>query len=290
MGRSLIDGMSPQVWSKRLEAVTRARRTLLAMPAHFGPVITSRSNARVKLLREALTGKASQPGELVGLEGAKLLEEALKSGLSVEALFIREGLEEAFAPLGIADTFVLRADVFASAVDTRSPQGLAALVRIPEARTLEAVGLRGASLLVESVQDPGNLGTLLRSAEAFGAEAVFVAGESANPWSPKVLRASAGSVFRLPIVRLTSLQGVKAFAGATMYAAMAQQAFVDSLIEVRLCFPCVLMVGNEGTGLSGEAVDLAAQTLWIPCATESLNAGVAGSLLLYEAMRQRGGL
>lgn len=252
--------------------------------------ITSKSNERVKALREGLRGKASRPGELVGIEGAKLLEEALKAGLEIHALYVREGLEAAFPLEFSGKLFVLSEEVFASAVDTQSPQGFAALVRIPEEQTVALQALRGTSLLLESVQDPGNLGTLIRSAEAFGAEAVFLAGETVNPWSPKVLRASAGSVFRMPIVRLSSIAALGACRTLHLYAAMAQNAFVENLLETRLNFPSVLMVGNEGAGLSGEAVDLAMGKVWIPCATESLNAGVAGSVLLYEAMRQRGAL
>lgn len=254
------------------------------------PVITSKSNERVKMLREALRGKASRPGELVGLEGPKLLEEAVKAGLDIEAVYVREGMEPAFARGFAGKLVVMSAEVFASATDTLTPQGLAVLVRIPAEKTVRVEALRGVSLLVESVQDPGNLGTLIRSAEAFGAEAVFLTGESVNPWSPKVLRASAGSVFRMPIVRLASLESLNDEPKLSLYAAMAQQAFVDNLLRTKLRFPCVLMVGNEGAGLSGEAVDAADGKIWIPCATESLNAGVAGSLLLYEAMRQRGGL
>jgi RNA methyltransferase, TrmH family len=251
------------------------------------PVITSRSNERVKALREGFRGKASKPGELVSLEGPNLLEEAVKAEVKIEALFVREGLEPAFSRLRTGALYVLSEDVFASAVDTQSPQGMAALVRIPAAPHVDVQALRGTSLLVESVQDPGNLGTLLRSAAAFGAEAVFLAGDTVNPWSPKVMRASAGSVFRVPMRRVRSLQELR---GVPLYAAMAQEAFVENLLRTRLEFPCVLMVGNEGSGLSGEAVEAAAHKVWIPCATESLNAGVAGSLLLYEAMRQRGGL
>ena len=253
--------------------------------------ITSKSNERVKALREGFRGKPSRPGELVSLEGPNLLEEALKAGLELEALFVRDGLQEALPRSERTPIFVLSADVFASAVDTQSPQGVAAMVRIPAAeRRVHGKALRGTSLLVESVQDPGNLGTLLRSAEAFGAEAVFLAGESVNPWSPNVMRASAGSVFRMPIVRLASLAELQSWGGVAFYAAMAQSAFGGNLLETELQFPCVLMVGNEGAGLSGEAVALATHKVWIPCATESLNAAVAGSLLLYEAMRQRGGL
>lgn len=253
------------------------------------PVITSKSNERVKALREGFRGKASRPGELVSLEGPKLLEEALRSGLLVEAYFVSEGME-AVAPQSAGGMLhVLSKDVFESAVETRAPQGIAALVRIPAERTVALETLQGASLLVENVQDPGNLGTLLRSAEAFGAEAVFLAGNTANPWSPKVMRASAGSVFRVPMVRVHSFRDM-AGQQLAIYAAVAQQAFASSLVETRLQFPCVLIVGNEGAGLSHEAMKLATDKVWIPCATESLNAGVAGSLLLYEAMRQRGGL
>lgn len=252
------------------------------------PTITSRSNERVKALREGLRGKASRPGELVGVEGLTLLHEAVAAKLEVAAVYVRLG-EDAGAVRRLlpgAPVHTLAPDVFASAVDTHSPQGFAALIRIPPERTTRVNALRGTSLLLESVQDPGNLGTLLRSAEAFGAEAVLLVGETANPWSPKVIRASAGSVFRMPIVRLTAVEELRQV-GVAVYAAVVRQENADDVLTARLREPALLMVGNEGSGLSAEALAVATDKLWIPCATESLNAAVAGSLLLYEAMRQR---
>ncbi len=254
------------------------------------PILSSRSNERVKELREGLRGGASRAGELVGVEGLNLLREAVAARLEVTAAYVRlgEDPDAVHELLPGVPVHTLTAEVFASAVDTHTPQGVAALIRIPEERSAPVQNLRGTALLVESLQDPGNLGTLLRSAEAFGAEAVFLSGERANPWSPKVIRASAGSVFRIPIVRMGSLEDLRQ-SGVEVYAAVARQEGAENILALSLRAPAVVMVGNEGGGLSKEALAMATRKVWIPCATESLNAAVAGSLLLYEAMRQRGG-
>jgi len=134
--------------------------------------ITSRTNARVKTLRAAFAGKASRPGELVGIEGENLIGEAIRSGLTFDTVYVREGSEDAverqvLAGLQADHWAVLSKDVFASAVDTASPQGIAATLAIPEIEPIEAAENPGVVLVLEDLQDPGNMGTLLRSAEAF---------------------------------------------------------------------------------------------------------------------------
>jgi TrmH family RNA methyltransferase len=261
----------------------------------LGAAITSRSNARVKALRSSFSGKASVPGELLGLEGEHLIAEALRSGVVFETVFVRQGSEtvlerSSLAGLAAEDVVVLSAEVFASAVDTASPQGIAAMVEIP--RVEVRMNARGPALVLESVRDPGNLGTLLRSAEAFGTPFVLLTGECANPWNPKVVRSSAGSVFRVPIVRssLGGLRSVFEDKGVRLYAAVVPCEGSQSLLQVRFGESAAIMIGNEGAGLSAEAVAMADVLVSIPCAVESLNAAVAGSTLLYEAMRQRGGV
>jgi TrmH family RNA methyltransferase len=254
--------------------------------------ITSKSNARVKALRASFSAKAAHPGDLLGIEGEHLIAEALRSGLMLDTLFLREGSESvlnrpALANLHAGVTVVLAPDVFASAVETVSPQGIAATLTLPEPKS--AVTPTGVTLILESLQDPGNFGTLLRSAEAFGAQQIFVTPDTVSQWNPKVVRASAGSVFRMPVLR-GPLRQIAQHLGqhrVPLYAAVAQSHGSASLLQVKLDMACALLIGNEGAGLSPEALALSNGRIYIPCAVESLNAAVAGSTLLYEAMRQR---
>jgi RNA methyltransferase, TrmH family len=254
--------------------------------------ITSKSNARVKALRASFSGKPSQPGDLLGLEGEHLIAEAIRSGLVLETLFLREGSEDVLARPALAavdahSTLTLSRDVFASVVETASPQGIAATLLIP---TLAPPTQQPESitLILESLQDPGNLGTLIRSAEAFGVQQIFLTPDTVNPWNPKVVRASAGSVFRVPITRAPLAQIVALLQkGTVLYAAVAQPGNSLSLLETTFAPHTAILIGNEGAGLSEEALTLAQVRVRIPCAVESLNAAIAGSTLLYEALRQR---
>ena len=255
--------------------------------------ITSKSNARVKALRASFSGKASQPGDLLGLEGEHLIAEAVRSGLTLETLFLREGSESmldrpALAGLEATSTLTLSREVFASAVETPSPQGIAATILIPESQPI-APQPQSTVLVLESLQDPGNLGTLIRSAEAFGAQQIFLTPDTVNPWNPKVVRASAGSVFRMPIARapLSEIATQLKQQGTALYAAVAQHHDSISLLKTTFAPRSALMIGNEGAGLSAAALALAHHRIRIPCAVESLNAAVAGSTLLYEVLRQR---
>lgn len=229
---------------------------------------------------------------MVALEGETAIAEALRSGLLPHMVFLREGSERvlertALRGIELDSVVVLSREVFNGAVETVSPQGIAALLPIPE------IGVRppgtGVVLVVEDVQDPGNLGTLLRAAEAFGVTQVWVTPATVNVWSPKTMRASAGSVFRVPVGRATFAEIVSKSrsAGVRLIAATAQADGATPLTRMDLSAPCALLLGNEGAGLSPEALRLADERVYIPCATESLNVAVAGAVLMYEAMAQR---
>jgi TrmH family RNA methyltransferase len=255
------------------------------------PAITSRTNAKVKALRAALSGEASRPGEIVAIEGETMLAEAIRSGVRPEAIFLRQGSEDVLERLelrGIAVVMLSR-DVFSGAVDTASPQGVAATIAIPQIERRPDGHGKGSSLVVESIQDPGNIGTMLRAAEAFGVSEMVMTGDTVNPWSPKAIRASAGSVFRVPVRRM-SLEEIAAWAALEkvhLYAAAAQSRGAVACMDADLARPCAFMIGNEGTGLSDAALAIAHERIHIPCITESLNAAAATAALLYEAMRQR---
>lgn len=258
------------------------------------PAITSRTNAKVKALRAALSGNASQPGEIVAIEGETMLAEAIQSGVRPDTIFLRQGSEDVLDRPQLRDLpgvsiVVLNREVFSSAVDTASPQGVAAMISIPRIERRPDGQGNGCNLVLESIQDPGNIGTMLRAAEAFGANEVLLAGGTVNPWSPKSIRASAGSIFRMP-VRRASLAEIATWAERQkvhLYAAVAESRGAVISMDTDLARSCAFMIGNEGAGLSEAALAIANERIHIPCFTESLNAAAAGAALLYESMRQR---
>lgn len=187
----------------------------------------------------------------------------------------------------------LTEEVFGSVVETQSPQGVAALL-VPPVSTLEDV-LRDREnaliLIAAGLQDPGNLGTLVRSAEAFGASGLLTTPGAVSAWNQKALRASVGSVFRVPVVStsLEEIVGLKEH-GIRLIAAMGAEDFgVAAAQKMDFTSACAVMIGNEGAGLAAEWIEICDARVTIPCPgnVESLNAAVAGSLLLYEASRQR---
>ena len=258
-------------------------------------VISSRTNARVKQLRAAFQGHARLSGGLVAIEGHHLLEEALRSGMVLKTMFVRAGGEAvAMVPRGV-EMLWLTPEVFDGVVDTQSPQGIAGLMVPPVKKLEDVMGSAGAALILVAVglQDPGNLGTLVRSAEAFGATGVLTTPGTVSAWNQKALRASVGSVFRVPVVGVTAseLEGVKRRGVRLIAAVGAHDAGVVEAQKMEFTGACALMIGNEGAGLAAEWMEMCDVRVTIPCpgAVESLNAAVAGSLLLYEASRQRGG-
>jgi TrmH family RNA methyltransferase len=281
--------------------------------------IASRDNRWLKRFRAALAGEPDQ-GKFVGVEGVRLVEAALGSNLPVEALLVSDsgGRHLArLAPLLGKSIPVFRTSdkLFASVADTQAPQGIAGLVQ-PRAATIADCLAGGApAMVLAGVQDPGNVGTIVRAAEAFGAAGVAtcMAGGvgTADPFGAKALRASAGSALRLPIVlgnSWTQLRDELRRHGARIYAAVAAaegaehaaSASVDGASlplppwDIDWKIPAAILIGNEGAGLPDELVHAADARVCIPQAEatarvglESLNAAMAACALLYEAMRQR---
>lgn len=264
------------------------------MPPSPPPTITSRTNARVKALRAAFSGKASKPGELAGIEGYTSVIEAYRSGLRLDTLFVPEIaakdllVQDLLSRLRPREVLVLSREVFDSVVDTVSPQEIAATVEIPPHLSVNLGSGSGTSLVLEDIQDPGNVGTLIRSAEAFGVTQIFLTPGCANPWGPKAIRASAGSAFRQPMSRMTILEALRLLREQGIPIAGAVVEGEGAMLSplARLYPPVAIVIGNEGAGLSEESLSLVNEKVNIPCLTESLNAAIAGSLLLYEAQRQ----
>lgn len=265
----------------------------------MGPdVISSRANARVKQLRAAFQSHARLSGGMVAIEGDHLLEEALRSGMVLKTVFVSERREvPKVVPRGV-EVLVLTEEVFGSVVETQSPQGVAALMVPPVFSMEDVVGVSSSAvvapliLVAVGLQDPGNLGTLVRSAEAFGATGVLTTPGTVSAWNQKALRASVGSVFRVPVVaaNASEIEELKR-RGVRLVAAVGAEDFgVIAASEMDFTVGCAVMIGNEGSGLGAEWLEMSDAWVTIPCPgrVESLNAAVAGSLLLYEASRQRG--
>jgi TrmH family RNA methyltransferase len=254
-------------------------------------IIRSRQNARLKDLRQRLQNPSIGPDGLIAIEGDRLIDEAERSGLRFDTLFLRE---DRVTPniLPVVDNvkiLTVAGDAFDHACSTESPQGIAALVEAPH-WTLELLLAAEHPRLVvlAGLQDPGNVGTIIRSAEAFAATGVLLTPGSVSPWNQKALRASAGSSFRLPIVSLTDTAHLRRLPEKQIpiYACVADTG--DSIFDADLRGPAAFVVGNEGAGIPEEILRLCAGTLHIPCPgkVESLNAAIAASILLYEASRQ----
>ena len=259
-------------------------------------VVTSRANARVKQLRAAFAGQARLSSGLVAIEGEHLLEEAVQSSQALKTIFLTERRDlPGFIPRGI-EVIRLASDIFQSCVDTQTPQGIAALL-VPRLSSLDEMltpGLARAPLILIAVglQDPGNLGTLLRSAEAFGATGLLTTPGTVSPWNQKALRASAGSIFRMPIAAATpeAIERLQQ-AGVQLVATLkenATDANSPALAPV-LRGPLALLIGNEGAGLSEDWIRLSDHRITIPYPgpVESLNAAVAGSILLWQITQLR---
>jgi len=256
--------------------------------------VSSKENVLVKELRHSFTQAALTEDGYCAIEGVRLLEEALRSGLRLKAVFFSQSARERANRLlpqisTHADTLLLPDAVFRSAVVTETPQGVAALVKLKTFAFADLLGNNPLILGAAGVQDPGNLGTIIRSAEAMGASGVLTMEGTVHAINPKVIRASAGSLFRLPVVKMDSAEAVRSLRdqGARILATSSHKGI--PLDEADLTEACCIFVGSEGAGISKELIAEANEVIAIPHSerVESLNAGVAASIILYEAARQR---
>ena len=252
--------------------------------------IRSRDNERIRHARRVRDGREDR---LIFVEGLRLAEECLRSGLEVTMAFHRARGEERqqrlladLAGRGVACHEVATA-VLETLSDTVQGQGMILLARRPEAVAPEKARL---VLGLDRVQDPGNLGTLLRTAEAAGVDGVVLLAGCADVYSPKVLRASMGAAFRLPVLAAADADALQSLAGrmglALAAAAVAGECAYDAH---EWCKPTLLVLGNEANGVSPELLARCDHRLRIPLAhgVESLNVAAAGAVMLFEAARQR---
>lgn len=288
-------------------------------------IVQSQQNARLKQLRRALAQPGREPGDLAGIEGPNLLDESLRAGLRISTVFVAQGAESLLDALRLPSEIEILAfprEILATALATETPQPIAALVQPPDwswAHILKISGNAPLVIVFTGLQDPGNLGTILRSAEAFGATGVVSLPGTVNAWNPKAVRASAGSVFRVPLltanedeclrelreagVRILTTAASRSEASAEGWEGTGFSPHVKSRENggalapagpqpahlADLTGPVAILIGNEGNGVPADLAKKADGALTVPCPgpVESLNAAVAAGVLLYEASRQR---
>jgi TrmH family RNA methyltransferase len=257
-------------------------------------MIESQANPHVKHIRSLAADRKDRRRErLFVLEGVRLVADALASGALLDlALYAPAQLASTAAGqelLGqlraLANAHEATAQVLAAAADTVSPQGVVALARWPQV----APGVPGMLLVLDAIQDPGNMGTLLRSAEAVGVAEVLCTVGTVDVYGPKVVRAAMGAHLRLAIAQDLSWDETAERLSFVdhVYAADAGASMPYFAADWRQ--PSALIIGNEAHGLSEGARALAHSPIGIPMRgrAESLNAAVAGSVILFEALRQR---
>jgi TrmH family RNA methyltransferase len=257
--------------------------------------ISSRQNSVVKRFR-ALAHESSGHDEML-LDGSHLIDEALDSGVALEVAVFADGAVDRLAALAAraADagvrTMAVPDALFPALSPVQHPSGAVAIARRPVTSLAAALERVPQLLLVlEGVQDPGNVGAIIRAAEACGASGVIVGRGSADPFGWKALRGAMGSSFRLPVIAQASLRdAMEALrrAGVRRVATVPRDGRAPS--ELDLQGPVAILLGGEGNGLAGEWVEAADERLTIPMhgAVESLNVAIAAALVLYEASKQR---
>jgi TrmH family RNA methyltransferase len=255
-------------------------------------MITSIANEKVKYVRSLHRRRVRYRERHFVIEGVRLVEEAFRAGIVPALLFYSEevnalpGGRELLVEMqkGGFPAFAVSERVMKAMADTVSPQGVLAVMPFVELTPPPSPSL---VLIIDRLRDPGNLGTIFRSANAAGVELVILAPKTVDPYNPKVVRGAMGAHFRLPIKALSWSEITEALAGVQILLAdaRARQAYY----EVDWTRPSALIIGGEAYGASQEARELAAATIAIPMhrGAESLNAAVAASVILFEAARQR---
>lgn len=254
-------------------------------------MITSLQNPKVKWVR-ALQAKANLRHEenVILVEGVRLLEEAVQAGwrmrLVLHSSVLSARSKEVLTRLRpLCETIEEVSPTVMQAVsDTETPQGLLAVVSLPPVVVDSKLDF---VLVVDEVRDPGNLGTILRTAAAAGVQAVFVPPGTVDPYAPKVVRAGMGAHFRLPLWQASWPEMQSRLQGLHVFLADTQGEIRYD--EADFCSPLALIIGGEATGASAQARQLATRRVRIPMPgeMESLNAAVAAGILLFEVVRQR---
>ncbi|WP_110927169.1 TrmH family RNA methyltransferase [Bacillus massiliglaciei] len=244
--------------------------------------IESVKNPKVKQWKKLQMKKERDKTGTYLVEGFHLVEEALKENLVMEVIISQEAEMPAHFKIEGTEVIYVKNDVMKAICDTETPQGIAAVC---EQRIFSMAQVKPERiLLLDAIQDPGNLGTIIRTADAAGADAVVLGEGCADPYSPKVVRSTQGSLFHVPVIRGNLSEVIDGFSriGIPVYGTALENAVPYEQMEKADRF--ALLVGNEGQGVAPALLQKTTKNLYIPIfgRSESLNVGVAAGILLYH--------
>lgn len=253
-------------------------------------ILSSLQNPKLKQLRALHARKDRQKQRAFLLETTKLLEEArLWNWPLVEVFATPAWLERHGAAWNAPVTAVSEA-IFAALVTTETPEGVVAIARMPDVPPLPELQPQSLFVALDALQDPGNLGTIIRTADAAGATALLIGRGTVDPYAPKVVRSTMGSLFHLPLIPVEELYPMLDTLAGQGAAVIATSLEAErSLYELDLSGPVVWLIGNESQGLSKTALEHTTEQIRIPMPghAESLNAAIAAAVCLFETVRQR---
>lgn len=256
-------------------------------------MITSFDNKKVKNVVQLLTkAKARREQDAFVIEGTKLFEEApLESILEV---YVSENYREKSTKLDKIPYEVVKEEVFRKMNDTLTPQGILCVVKMSHYTVSELLKADEKQsplfIVLETLQDPGNLGTIMRTAEGAGVSGVIMSSDTVDIYNPKTVRSTMGSVFRVPFVYSDNLkEAIGELKKANVHCYAAHLKGKGTCYDRDFTKPTAFFIGNEGNGLSDEIAELADTYIKIPMGgkLESLNAAVSAAILMYETVRQR---
>ena len=255
-------------------------------------VITSRENSLIKLVCSLQSSsKARRENNLFVIEGLRIVRDAYDNSIRFDKLIVSEGAMEKF-PRDIADfasvsdqCYRLPDSLFKKISDTVSPQGIIALSKIPESNA-EKIDLSGRYIALENVADPSNLGAISRTSEALGVTGIILNNGGCDPYSPKALRASMGTLLRMPIIILDNFYEQLCKSGLKTYSCVVDSDAVP-LGSIDFCNGTAVIIGNEANGITDETKNASNTRVTIPMSgrAESLNAAVAAAISIWEMMK-----
>ena len=259
--------------------------------------ITSIKNPLIKEIKSLYRKKERMKSKTFIIEGIKIIEEAIDHSYSIKNIIYTDKLMNTKGGLEFFETIKDREElifvpdnIFREISDTENPQGVLAIARFRFEDLDKLKEKENPSLIfLDRLQDPGNMGTIIRTADAFNMDGIIITDGSVDPYNPKVVRATMGSIFRLPIYYIEdSIQGLSYLKenGLRIFSTSLEGSLPIYDIDYNKGF--ILVIGNESTGVSDEIYSLSDELIRIPMPgrAESLNAGVAASIIMYESMKQ----
>ncbi len=253
--------------------------------------ISSKDNSLIKLVSALQTSaKARRENGLFVLEGLRICDDANSNGIQFDKLIVSDNAKikyeneiEGFAKKS-KECFVIPESLFRKISDTQSPQGIIAVAKIPENNN--KIDLNGRYIALENISDPSNLGAVSRTAEALGVSGIIISDNSCDPYSPKVLRASMGTLLRMPVIIFTDFANEIKNSGLKSYACVVDRE-AKKISKINFTDGSVLIIGNEANGITDatKTVSNALITIQMSGKAESLNAAIAASIAMWEMMK-----